>query len=162
MHLLDNAFAFLFISFLAGVLIDPILRCLPIYGWLSTRFLFGNPKVYEYLGVQWFRWLLLSTPLRFFNPNIRFSKGRDLESLKSVQQHIASAEVSHWVGFAFMFAMTLIAWWNRGTNAGLSFLFFNVLGNLYPCMLQQYNKRRLYPLIAALEKRATAIRSTYV
>ncbi len=43
-----------------------------------------------------------------------------------------------------MLAMTLIAWWNRGTNAGLAFLFFNVLGNLYPCMLQQYNKRRLY------------------
>lgn len=158
MRLLDNAFAFLFISFLVGVVMDPILRRLPIYGWISTRFLFSSPKVYEYLGVAWFRWLLLSTPLRLFNPNIRFSKSRDLETLKSVQQHIASAEVSHWVGFAFMFAMTLIAYWYRGPNAAIAFVCFNVVGNFYPCMLQQYNKRRLYPLIATLEKRAISQR----
>lgn len=67
--------------------------------------------------------------------------------------HIAAAEVSQWVGFTTMLGMTVFAWWYRGSTVGLAYLFFNTIGNLYPCLLQQYNKGGLYRLIDALEKR---------
>ena len=153
--LLGNPIAILFLSFLAGVFADSLLRRLPSYDWLSRQYLFASSKTYERLGVLWFRRFLLATPLRLFNTNICFTKSRDLELLKKVRGYIASAEVGHWVGFVTMLGLMIAAWWNYGLKVGLAYLVLNVLGNLYPCMLQQYNKRRLGQVIAVLEKRET-------
>ncbi len=154
MHLLDNVIAAMFLSFFIGFIADLAIRRLPVYRWMSTRFLFANPATYEAIGVLWYRKLLLATPLRSFNPNIRFTKSRDLDSLKNVRTIMAAAEVSHWLGFMAMLAMTVVAWWFRGPVIGMIYVLFNILGNVYPCLLQQYNKSRLYPLIDALERRA--------
>lgn len=156
MRLLDNAFAVMFLSFIVGMMADSLLRRFSIYQWLSTRYLFANSKTYEWLGVLWFRRFLLATPLRWFNTKIAFTQNRDLATLKSIREHIAAAEVSHWVGFVCMLGVTVVAWWLRGSTVGLAYVFFNLLGNLYPCLLQQYNKRRLVQLIALLEKRNAA------
>lgn len=143
----------MFLSFLAGVFADSLLRRMPSYDWLSSRYLFANPKIYERLGVLWYRRFLLATPLRLFNTHICFTKRSDLELLKKVRGHIASAEVGHWVGFVTMLGLMIVAWWNYGLKVGLGYLVLNVVGNLYPCLLQQYNKRRLCQVIAVLEKR---------
>ncbi|HEY9104585.1 hypothetical protein [Chitinimonas sp.] len=153
MKLLNNAIAVMFLSFIIGVLADLVLRRMPFYGWMSARYVFADSKTYERLGVEWFRKMLLATPLRMFNTSIKLPKHRDLQLLKDIQKHIATAEVSHWVGFAVMMVLTIYAWGVYGPKVGLSFVFFNTLGNLYPCLLQQYNKRRLYQLIAAMERR---------
>lgn len=156
MKLLNNAIAVMFLSFIIGVLADLVLRRMPFYGWMSARYLFADSKTYESLGVEWFRKILLATPLRLFNTNIKLPKNRDLQLLKDIQQHIATAEVSHWVGFAVMMILTVYAWSSYGPKIGLSFVFFNTVGNLYPCLLQQYNKRRLYQFIAAVERRKSS------
>ncbi|GAB3255006.1 glycosyl-4,4'-diaponeurosporenoate acyltransferase CrtO family protein [Chitinimonas naiadis] len=153
MTLLNNAIAVMFLSFIIGALADLVLRRMPFYGWMSARYLFADSKTYESLGVEWFRKILLATPLRIFNTNIKLPKHRDLQLLKEIRKHIATAEVSHWVGFAVMMVLTIYAWGAYGPKTGLSFVFFNTIGNLYPCLLQQYNKRRLYQLIAAMERR---------
>ncbi|MEL7059329.1 MAG: hypothetical protein AAGN46_04790 [Acidobacteriota bacterium] len=153
MHLLDNAIFFMFLSFVVGVLVDPILRRAKPYGSLSSRYLFKTSETYEKLGVLWFRRLLRITPFGSFNPNIRFTTTRDLNTLRSIRSHMATAEMSHWVGFVFMLGMTVVAWWSRGALVGLSYVTLNIVGNLYPCMLQQYNKRRLQHLIEKIEDR---------
>jgi hypothetical protein len=153
MQILNNAVAVMFLSFIIGVLADLVLRRMPFYGWMSAHYLFADAKTYEKLGVEWFRKILLATPLRMFNTNIKLPKNRDLQMLKDIRKHIATAEVSHWVGFAVMMVLTVYAWMSYGTKIGLSFVFFNMLGNLYPCLLQQYNKRRLFQLIATMERR---------
>ena len=143
----------MFLSFIVGVFAELVLRRMPFYGWMSARNLFADSKTYERLGVERVRKILLATPLRMFNTNIKLPKNRDLQLLKDIRQHIATAEVSHWVGFAVMMALTVYAWNSCGPKTGLSFVFFNTVGNLYPCLLQQYNKRRLYQLIAIMERR---------
>lgn len=155
MNLLANTIAALFISFLVGLMADPILRRLPHYGWLNSRYLFANPRVYENLGVLWFRKFLLWTPLRLLNTKIYFTKSRDLRVLNGILEHIATAEVSHWVGFATMLGFTWLAWWNHGSKVGLAYMACNIIGNVYPSLLQQYNKRRLSHVIAYLEKHRT-------
>jgi hypothetical protein len=154
-HLLDNAVAAMFLSFIVGMIGNAILRRWTIYEKLSNRYLFSKSKSYERLGVLWYRKILLATPLRFFNTNIRISGNQTLESLESIKVHIANAEVSHWVGFAAMLVLNVAAWWYRGLTIGLAYLILNILGNLYPCLLQQYNKRRLARVIAATKKRDT-------
>jgi len=153
MQFLNNAIAVMFLSFIIGVFADLVLRRMPFYAWMSSRYLFANSTTYESLGVEWFRQILLKTPLRMFNPNIKLPKNRDLQMLKDIRKHMATAEVSHWVGFVVMMVLTVYAWISYGPKIGLSFVFFNTVGNLYPCLLQQYNKRRLYQLIAVMERR---------
>lgn len=153
MPLLNNPVAVMFLSFIIGVIADLALRRMPFYGWLSELYLFSNPKMYERLGIERYRKILLATPLRMFNTNIKIPKNRDLRLVKEIRQHIATAEVSHWVGFIVMLVVTFFAWNAHGLKTGIGFVLFNIIGNLYPCLLQQYNKKRLYQLIALMERR---------
>jgi hypothetical protein len=152
-RLLDNAIAAMFLSFIVGMAVNALLRRLEIYDRLSNLSLFSDPKSFENIGVLWYRKILLATPLRYFNPNIRFSSDRSKETLDSIRVHMANAEVSHWVGFFAMLPVMVAAWWYRGSTVGLAYLVLNVLGNLYPCLLQQYNKSRLNKVIAITKKR---------
>lgn len=153
MHLLDNVIFFMFLSFLFGTFTDPILRRVTDYESLSNRYLFRTQKTYEKIGILWFRRFLEITPLGSFNTHIHFSKNRDLETFTAIRSHMGTAEMSHWVGFTAMLVFTGIAWWLRGPLVGLGYIIFNVIGNVYPALLQQYNKRRLCRLISAAERR---------
>jgi len=82
-------------------------------------------------------------------------RNRSLETLESIRMHMASAEVSHWVGFAAMLVLNVAAWWYRGLTIALAYLILNILGNLYPCLLQQYDRRRLTRVITATKRRNT-------
>lgn len=153
MQLLNNPIAVMFLSFIIGVIADLLLRRMPLYAWISTRYLFADSKTYENVGVERFQKILLATPLRMFNSNIKLPKKRDLQLLKDIRKHIATAEVSHWVGFAVMMVLTVYAWSTYGSKVGIAFVVFNTVGNLYPCLLQQYNKKRLNQLIDVMERR---------
>ena len=154
MHLLDNVILILFLSFVVGVMVDPILRRMAPYESLSRRYLFSDSKTYESLGVLRYRDFLLATPFGSFNRDIHFSTSRDLKTLERIRDHMATAEMSHWVGFIAMLIVNGIAWWYRGPVLGLAYLSMNLLGNIYPCLLQQYNKRRLERLILVIERRS--------
>lgn len=157
MQVLMNPIAVMFLSFIVGLFADHVLRKSSWYEWLSQRYLFSDERAYEAVGVGLYRKILLATPLRMFNPNIKLPRTRDLRVLKEIRRHMATAEVSHWAGFAVMMLVTVYAWNIAGPRTGASFVFFNALGNLYPCLLQQYNKRRLHHLIAAMEKRKSSM-----
>ena len=152
--LLGNPGAVMFFSFLFGMMGNTILRRMSIYERFSDRYLFSGSKPYERLGVLWYRKILLATPLRFFKPNIRFSTSRNLATLDSVMVHIKTAEVVHWVGFEAMLVLNFTAWWYVGNEMALAYLSLNVFGNLYPCLLQQYNRRRLTRVIIAIKVRS--------
>jgi hypothetical protein len=72
-RLLDNAIAAMFLSFIVGMAGNAMLRRLEIYDRLSNLSLFSDPKSFEKIGILWYRKILLATPLRYFNTNIRFS-----------------------------------------------------------------------------------------
>ena len=154
MSLLGNPVAVMFLSFLFGMIGNAILRRLSFYERFSTRYLFSGLKPYESLGVLWYRSILLATPLRFFNSDIRFSANRSLATLDSVLMHMMNAEVAHWVGFAAMLVLNFAAWWYFGFKMALAYLILNILGNFYPCLLQQYNRRRLTRVITAINVRS--------
>ncbi|MEM9588432.1 MAG: hypothetical protein AAGA03_14205 [Planctomycetota bacterium] len=153
MHLLDNVVMFTFLSFVIGVIADPFLRHVADYTWLSSRYLLRDQATYESIGILWYLRLLDATPLGSFNRSIHFTRNRDLKTFIVIRDHMASAEVSHWVGCTAMLGMTFVAIWYRGFLVGAAYVVFNILGNVYPCLLQQYNKRRLTRLIELAERR---------
>ena len=153
MHLLDNSIAAMFASFIVGMMVNGFLRRLSVYERISNRTLFSKSESYERLGVLWFRKFLLATPLRYFNTSIRFSANRSTDTLESIRMHMVNAEMSHWIGFATMLILMIAAWWYRGLTIALSYLVFNMLGNLYPCLLQQYNRQRLTRVMTATKRR---------
>ncbi len=158
MNLLDNAVAALFMSFIFGMLVYSVLSRLTLYEWLGERYLFSDAKTYENLGVLGFRKILLNTPLGWFNREIRISEDRSPASLRKIRMHMVNSEVAHWAGFAAMLALMFEALRYRGPKIAAAYLICNVLGNLYPCLLQQYNKRRIMRVIeiAGSRKAGTA------
>ena len=154
MNLLDNVILMMFLSFVVGVIVDPILRRTTSYEALSSKYAFRDSKTYEVIGILWFRRLLKWTPLGSFNRDIRFTSKRDLGEFRTILDSMASAEISHWVGFVAMLILTFVACWYRGPIVGFGYVVFNIFGNVYPAFLQQYNKRRLCRLILAAEQRA--------
>lgn len=154
MSLLGNPVAVMFLSFIIGMMGNAILSRLAVYETFRNRYLFSGLKPYERLGVLWYRNALLATPMRFFNTNIRFSANRDLAALNSVMSHMINAEIAHWVGFATMLAISCVAWAYFGFMMALAYFVLNALGNLYPCLLQQYNRRRLTKVITSIKLRS--------
>lgn len=159
MNLLDNVIMMMFLSFIVGVIVDPILRRTTNYEKLSSQYVFRDSKTYEAVGLLWFRRFLKLTPLGSFNSEIRFTSKRELDEFRTIRDRMARAEISHWVGFVTMLILTFVAWWCRGPIVGIAYVVFNVFGNVYPALLQQYNKRRLGRLILVAEKRVRSERT---
>lgn len=103
-------------------------------------------KPTEKLGVLGFR-KCVDHPLGWFNQEIRISEERSPAKLRTIRMHMVNSEVAHWAGFAAMLALMFVAWRYRGPKIAAAYLICNVLGNLYPCLLQQYNKRRIMRVI---------------
>ncbi len=157
MNLLSNPVAVVFLSFILGMIGNSVLRRMAVHDSLKDRYLFSGAKTYERLGVLWYRKFLLATPLRFFNTNIRFTTNRTLETLESVKMHMTDAELSHWVAFFAMLVVNGFVLWYRSPKMALAFLLVNIIGNLYPCLLQQYNRHRLAKVINATKGRTKVV-----
>jgi hypothetical protein len=98
-------------------------------------------KVYQWFGLAAFRWVLLHTPLQRLNPNVRLRSGRsDFDRLLRSQR---AAEGSH--AIAALITLALAAWYSLTGHAvvGLWFFVVNIPLNLYPVMLQRWNRGRV-------------------
>ncbi|MFN7843547.1 MAG: hypothetical protein ACK5YR_25100 [Pirellula sp.] len=84
---------------------------------------------------------------------IDFSANRSLEKFDVVLGHMVDAEVAHWIGFAGMLVFSIVAFWYRGIERASAHMILNLLGNLYPCLLQQYNRQRLNRVITSVKHR---------
>ena len=106
-----------------------------IRGWESTG------RVYRLLGIGLFKRLLVRGPLAALNPAIRSQGGR--RSLSELTEKMCEAEAGHVLIFVvmllFVFSAALQGWW----GSVFWLLLFNMLLNLYPIMLQRYNRARI-------------------
>ena len=109
--------------------------------------------IYERLGIRLLKKLLRRGPLSILNPELRLSEGRS--ALSKLDQKMRGAETGHVVVFVTMLTITayplLQGWW----KATAWWLLFNVLINIYPVMLQRYNRARLELLVDRLERSRT-------
>ncbi|MBV9788916.1 MAG: hypothetical protein JOZ51_12115 [Chloroflexi bacterium] len=110
-------------------------------------------RVYERVGIRWFKGLMQREPLSRLNPVLRLASDRTLSALRRLDREMRKAETSHVYIFVLMLCLMVYALLRQWLDALLWVFVFNLIFNGYPIMLQRYNRARLKLLI---DRRAVA------
>lgn len=98
-------------------------------------------RVYRMFGVQLFKRMLLRGPFSVLNSAIQYKGNRP--SLTQLASKMCDAEAAHLLIFCIIIILVIYfalrGWWS---SAGW-LMVFNIVLNLYPIMLQRYNRGRL-------------------
>jgi hypothetical protein len=130
-----------FISWMVGMIINAMIKNQLWYQHLITINLIESKRVYKWIGIDGFKWVVKNTPFKFFNPGLTV-KGR-VTDLEMLQQEMTFADVSHLIGFVFVIPFAVFKAIEVSLMSGLVIMIVNVLMNLYPSLLQQQNKKRI-------------------
>jgi hypothetical protein len=104
-------------------------------------------RVYERLGLPFFKKLVRRGPLAIFSPTLRFPKVKTISALQNLDHEMQKAEAGHVYVFLLMLVFIGYALLHGWFDAVVWMLVFNVLINGYPIMLQRYNRIMLQQLI---------------
>jgi len=97
------------------------------------------------IGIKYFKWIVKKSFFKFFNQKINL-KNKKTE-LTDIRKEMTIAEISHLIGFTFVFFFAIYKSITHNYLFGLTIMIVNILMNLYPSLLQQENKRRIDKLI---------------
>ena len=102
----------------------------------------GGGQVYERLGIRLVRKFLRRGPLRILSPKLRLSNRVTLDTLWDLECEMRCAETIHVLAFALATSIGVYAGIRSGLGA-VWILLVNIVINLYPIMLQRYNRIKL-------------------
>jgi hypothetical protein len=103
-------------------------------------------KIYRWLGVRFFKWLLSRGPLGFFSA--RYAFGRRRSDLPRIELETRFGEAAHLLVFALSLAYPVYAVTQGWVSSALWLVFFNVVLPAPCIMLQRYNRPRIAALLA--------------
>jgi hypothetical protein len=101
--------------------------------------------IYRRRDIHVFRWILLHSPLGWINPNIHLSAERtDCDRLL---REMHTAEGVHWL--TCLVSVMLAIWYFGDDHAtyGYNMLLVNIPFNVYPIMLQRWNRGRVFRVL---------------
>lgn len=104
-------------------------------------------QFYERVGVRLVKKLLRRGPLRVLSPTLRFPKEKTASALRILENEMRKAETVHSLTFVLMLLFVGYVAINDWLDAVMWMLLFNILLNVYPIMLQRYNRIKLQELI---------------
>jgi len=104
-----------------------------------------SSRVYELLGVLLLRKLVWRGPIHILAPALRYSGRR--ESLPLLERETRKAESVHQLAFLASLLLLAYALYNGWLDSTGWLLLFNIILNIYPVLLQRYNRVRLERLI---------------
>lgn len=141
MDQLQFAISINFISWIVGLLGNAILMQFSWYNKLAYFNFMPSQAANRILGVSSFAWIIKNSPFKFFNPNIKMKgKGRDFNYL---WKEMTKAEMGHVVAFAFVVGVSAYVGVSYNWVTSLACMLVNIPMNVYPVLLQQFNKRRI-------------------
>lgn len=133
-----------FLSWMLGLIVTGMIRNTIFYQrHLAHLNFIRSERLNRLLGIGVVRWAVKNTPLRIFNPKLAIKGLPDREGLALLRAEMTAAEVGHLVGFVAILPFAVWKFLQSGPAFGLTTLLVNILMNLYPSLLQQWNKRRL-------------------
>ncbi len=115
------------------------------YKVLSNLNFITSKELNQYLGIEYFKWIVKNTFFKFFNQKIKLNNKK--ADLIDIRREMSIAEIGHLIGFIFVTIAALYKTIPQNYLFGLTIMGVNILMNLYPVLLQQENKRRLDRLI---------------
>ena len=99
--------------------------------------------IYDRGGLQAFRRILLHSPFGWINPNMRLSGRTDCDRLL---REMNAAEGVHWLAGLVSVALAIWSCVDDLAAYGYSLLLVNIPVNLYPIVLQRWNRGRVVRL----------------
>jgi multidrug efflux pump subunit AcrB len=98
-------------------------------------------KIYDRAGIKAFRWVLFHSPLGWINPNFHLRASRtDCERLL---REMNSSEAVHWLTFGVSSTLAVSCLLHDRAVYGYVMLLVRIPFDLYPIMLQRWNRGRL-------------------
>jgi len=134
---------------LVGLTINNLIKEKPFYNNLSNLNFIESDTANRYLGVLFFRKLILNSFWRHFNQTVKITERPDRKKLLALRKEMTYAEISHLIAFVCVVITAIIIRPKSHlySDAFISILIFNIIFHIYPPLLQQYNKRRLDKVI---------------
>ena len=99
-------------------------------------------KIYEAFGVNWFRKLLVIIGWEKLNKKANPIE-KNLQALVHLEYRTKQSELGHIIIFFIVLAFTIYVAITFGIKESVSLIILNILLNLYPVLLQRYNRPRL-------------------
>lgn len=132
-------------SWLIGLILNGICSKFPFYSRLSYFNFVPNKTTNKQIGIYGFKWIIEHSFFRYFNRKICIqAKNTNFNQLR---KEMTYAEIGHLIAFVIVSAAAIYYSIQKSIVLGFIIMFFNVLLNLYPSLLQQENKRRLDKII---------------
>ncbi|MES2761082.1 MAG: hypothetical protein V4677_02705 [Bacteroidota bacterium] len=99
-------------------------------------------KIYEYLGINVFRKLLVLIGWEKLNKKAN-PVNKNQESLTHLEYRTKQSEFGHLLVFVIVLGFNIVVIFNFGLTESVWLLVLNILLNVYPILLQRYNRPRL-------------------
>ena len=109
-------------------------------------------KIYELLGINFFRKLLVWTGWEKLNKNAN-PVGKNAKALVHLHYQTKKSELGHIIIFFIVLGFNVFVAYKFGLIKSLWLLILNVLLNLYPIFLQRYNRPRIERAISLSGRR---------
>jgi len=152
---LTFSFSIAFISWIVGMVINAFFSKTADYQQrLCSLNFIRNEKVNYLLGLEMFKWIIMHSFFKYFNPKLSIEKRILVSELGEYRAAMTTAEVNHLFAFAFMGIFILIKIFQGSYLFAFVMLMVNMLMNLYPSLLQQQNKRRIDRYLTLLKQRS--------
>ena len=148
------SFSIAFISWIVGMIVTPLLSKMDFFKGLSSLSFIKNDRINTLIGLQLFKWLIMHSFFKYFNPKLSVKKRILKTELEEYRAEMTTAELNHLFAFAFMGVFIIIKLFQGLYLFAAVMLLFNILMNLYPSLLQQHNKRRIDRYLHILNQRS--------
>ena len=102
-------------------------------------------RIYDRAGMRAFRWVLFHSPLGWINPNFHLRASRaDCERLL---REMNASEAVHWLTFAVSVVLAVSFIRHDHAVYGYVMLLVRIPFDLYPIMLQRWNRGRVWRVL---------------
>lgn len=139
------------ISWIIGASINNLIKKKVLYKHLSFMHWIKSDTVNRVLGIYVLKFLVTHTWYRRFVPGPKASGKSSIPELLKMRQSMTDSEIGHLIGFIVILITVLVLWITGFQQKFIPFLLaMNVFLNLYPSLLQQFNKNRIDQIMMAM------------
>ncbi|GAB2693546.1 hypothetical protein GCM10027037_16240 [Mucilaginibacter koreensis] len=133
-----------FISWIIGIIVGAVLVKTPYYNrYFSNLNFITNARLNKYMGINVFRWIIIHSFFKYFNPKLSMPKTIKASDLAELRKEMTVAELNHLAAFVFVLVFVVAKLWKGEILFAAIIMLVNIIMNLYPSLLQQQNKRRI-------------------
>lgn len=123
----------------------PTQKLLPP-GYYEIRHPARLKQVFQWLGVEWFRRALLHTLWKSEKQRKGFFDGKKT-SISMLEEQSTKSEFGHTIPFVIICLLSIYLLALGLNKLGLCTLLINIIGNLYPVILQRHHRMRIQAIM---------------